>query len=782
VNYFSTPCLCIGAVLVLAAFPVAADEPVTAAPGFVDAMPSARGSEHPRWTGPGDDEILRIPQHPPIEEIPPMPLQDPLYSMGPPPAEDESDGGAGMALSYDAGSGTLREHAPAPARGDSETGSGSADGYDPDGGAFDFRDVSPRGFGTMTEVFDDSAFPWRMNVKLVMRFVDSGGTDRFFGCSGTMADWETVLTAGHCIYAFSPGGFTINDFAEEVWVYPGWDGNATLAQGRDDRIQHYGVGWGNQYMAFTGWTQDGNWDWDMGLIRVRRAVGALTGWFGWRWGDSCSVIEARTYNLASYPAEGCGTAGLHNGSDMYFWSGGYDGCSGNVQQLELDTTPGCFTAQWGGMSGGGSYLITDDDARQVHAVVSNSNNATFANHTRMWESFKDEMLTFEQNSRGSVFDLQMLRARYLGNTVQAGGSIEGDDYLLVNPTDADEPQRSFSVTHYLSSNDVISSFDTELRTESVTWDFEPRQNLNVNTTGTQYPIPIDLPSGDYFIGALLTSSDGNSSNNSSNGWDSHPVTVQAVTDLVAQLITPQDSTAFLDGFLDVDYRYRNQGASLSSSPTVEIRASTNSIISSSDRLLGSFTDSGLSGTTTRSDSATLSLPDDLAPGNYFIGLITDSSDDIDSGNNTVSSVSSISILGRADLSANDITVAASAYEQGDSIAFSFEIENQGLGASGSIDYRIVLSRDVILTSQDLVVEQSNHPGLASGESTGSLSSSFVLDPGTISPGEYRLGLIVGSGNHESDLADNELVSNVITVAANCSPGEPCIVFEDGFEN
>ncbi len=766
--------------LVLLTAPLPAQDPAPAPSGVVDAEPMTRAPARVRWTGPGDDEDLRIPEHPPMDEIPPMPLQDPLYFIGPPERSVESDGGPGVALSYDAGTGTLIEHEVADRASGVE--SESADGYVPVREAFDGETPTQRGFGTMTEVGNDATFPWRMNVKLVMRFVDSGGTDQFFVCSGTMADWETVLTAGHCIYAFSPNGITINDWAEEVWVYPGWNGNGALAQGRDDRIQHFGVGWGNQYRAFTGWTVDGNWDWDMGLIRIRRAVGALTGWFGWRVDDDCSVIQSRTYHLASYPAEGCGTTGLHNGRDMYYWTGDYDGCSANVQQLELDTTAGCFTAQWGGMSGGGSYAIADSGARHVHAVVSNSNNATFANHTRMWAGFRDAMQDFEETSRGSVFDLQVLRARYIGNTVQAGGTIEGDDYVLVNATDADELQRTYSITHYLSTNDIISNLDTELRSETVTWDFDARQDINVNTTGLQYPVPIDLPSGDYFIGTVLTTSDGNSNNNATTGWDTHPVTVQAVTDLVAESVTPRDSTVFLDGFLDVDYRYRNQGASSSGPASVEIRASTNSIISATDALLASFSDTWLAGTTTRTDSATVSLPDNLEPGTYYIGLVTSSGDDVDSSNNAVASSFPITIIGRADLAAAGIGTANAAFQQGDSVSFSFEIENQGLGDSGPFDYRVVLSSDGVFTALDHVVDEWSHGGLAPGESTGTLTSSLTLDPATIAPGEYVLGLIVDSGAHETDLADNETGSASISVSANCSPGADCLLFEDSFEN
>lgn len=756
-----------------------ADEPAPALTGFADVRSAGVQSDRIRWSGPADDAERRLPGHPPIDEIPAMPFPDPALrkpgASGPGRAV-EFDAGLGQEIEWKSEQGTERENELDANRSE---GGGGADGYRSPFGVWDSEDSGLRGFGTMTEVGDDSAFPWRMNAKLVMRFVDNGGTDRFFVCSGTMADWETVLTAGHCIYAFTPGGFQINDWAAEVWVYPGWDGSGQL--GSDQILQHFGVGRGNQYRAFTGWTEDGNFDWDMGLIRIRRAVGALTGWFGYQWGGSCSDIRSRRYHLASYPAEGCGTTGLHNGQDMYYWNGDYDGCAGNLQQLELDTTAGCFTAQWGGMSGGGSYLRTDTDNRRVHAVVSNSDNATFANHTRMWGSFKDSMLNFEAGSRGSTFDLQLLRARYAGNTVQAGGSLEGDDYLLVNPTDADEPNRAYSITHYLSTNDTISTADTALRTESITWDFERRQTLTANNTGTFYTIPIDVPSGTYFIGAEINSSDGNSGNNDGSGWDAQQITVQGVADLVAEMVDPESGLVFIEEFLDVDYRYRNQGGERSNTVLVKIQLSTNSTITAFDTLLASFSESALKGQATRSDSALVGIPFEVEPGPYYLGLAVESSDDVDSGNNSVAASIPIDVVGRSDLRAIDIAASSSNYRQDDNVSYSFEIANWGAGDSGPFDYRVVLSRDAVLTGLDPVVASFSNARLASGEKTGS-TTSFTLDPGTIAPGEYVLGLIVDPGDYENDLGDNEAVSATITVAENCTAGAACLMFEDSFEN
>ena len=143
-----------------------------------------------------------------------------------------------------------------------------------------------------------------------MQFTDTGGNQWVFVGSGHMIDAETVITAGHCVYTSTfvdNGGTTrtVNDWADWVQVFPG------SHQGTDNwgRADSTWVG------AFTGWSEDGDWDWDIGVIRVNRAVGMLSGWMPWAWGGGCSWVQDQTYYNFSFPAEFCGGA-LHNGADM----------------------------------------------------------------------------------------------------------------------------------------------------------------------------------------------------------------------------------------------------------------------------------------------------------------------------------------------------------------------------------------------------------------------------------------------------------------------------------
>lgn len=458
---------------------------------------------------PAMDDGFLVPHHPPIDQIPPMPMPD-LAA----PVLGNAEAARSKVLVHDSRNGQSFElgGAAAPALGGVEgeemPGYGGIDG----GGG---TEVTPAGFGSMFEIGDATRaiHPWRMNAKLVMRFVDSGGNDQYYVCSGCMVDAETVLTAAHCVY-FRGGG--INNWAAEIWVYPGWDG----AGGAVGLVNPYGWAQGTFYMAGANYVNFGDFNSDVGSIRLNRAVGMLTGWFGTAWGFSCGTIQSRTYNNASYPAEFCG-GGLHTGSDMYYWSGGIDSCPGN--QMTLATSPGCLTALWGGMSGSGMYYI-DGGNRYVHAVASTSDRAFVGNYCKVWDTyFNDLYNSFIPGTRGATFDLQALDCNFEPAVINAGSTFSVQNHLATNPTDG-SASGTFGYGVYLSSNDNISEFDTLLSSQFYSWTFNPMSSVTINMVPVT--IPANTPPGNYWVGVQYDAgTDIDASNNDTDVWDAVPITV-----------------------------------------------------------------------------------------------------------------------------------------------------------------------------------------------------------------------------------------------------------------
>lgn len=473
------------------------------APPSVHAIQSMAGASH---YYPGTDAPLPSPNIPPMDQIPPAPMgEDPGLER----FEFDEEIGPGWGVFYNPATGEeIEMRMEDPALGTTFGYGGGSVGADGKAG----REHGPVGMGmngNLSRVYDVGTSPWRMNVKILINHGDDWSR-----CSGTMRDAETVLTAGHCVYSLSRG------WAKEIYVLPGYDGE-DWAQPPDDSVGAYGWGKGTYFGSWSGWTNGGDVQYDVGIIGVTRAVGILTGWFGWVYGGACSWHLGTTYNSASYPVEDCGSPGLHNGLDMYYWSGKFDSCPGN--RLEIDTIGGCFNAVWGGMSGSGAYYL-DGDRRYVHAICTTSNRSTYGRFVRQWDDWVNwNNGTFIPTVRGSSFDLQPLDVNAAPTTIAAGEATTTLNHRGANPTNGSASGRwEFRV--YLSNNDNITTKDTYLGTQSYTWDYSAVSSVKVHMG--QVTIPADTPAGDYWLGVLYAdNTDGNIEDNDTDGWDAAAVTI-----------------------------------------------------------------------------------------------------------------------------------------------------------------------------------------------------------------------------------------------------------------
>ncbi|MFZ4573908.1 MAG: trypsin-like serine peptidase [Phycisphaerales bacterium] len=461
--------------------------------------------------GDGMEEHFGLPADmPPLDQIPPAPM--PMFDGM--PGFDPNAPSAVTIFDAETGRATVL-----PARfGTQPSGEGGMVYGGEDGGVAGFQD---RSFGTMMDT-TESAFPARVNCKVAMRFTTTTGGTAWYVCSGTLIDAETVMLAAHCIYNRDAN---ISAFADEVFVFPGWDGNGDVTPGTSSAgvMNHYGYGRATQYIAGSNYVNNGDWDADMAHVRLTRAVGMLTGWHGYAWGQSCGTIQDRSYYNYSFPTEGCGTPGLHTGTDMKYWDGTIDSCPGN--QMQLDTTPGCFTAVWGGQSGSGMYYISNGN-RYNHAVCSTSNRSTVGRWNKLWETYKNDMVDFIANTRTSTFDLQALDCNFGPPSIAAGESTTTANFLATNPTNADPGNATYTYRIYLSANLDISTSDTLLATRSFTWDFGPMSSVRVNTGNVI--IPESATTGARYIGVIIDSAeDSVPANNDTDEWDAQAVTITA---------------------------------------------------------------------------------------------------------------------------------------------------------------------------------------------------------------------------------------------------------------
>ncbi|MBO6512365.1 MAG: hypothetical protein JJ974_00180 [Phycisphaerales bacterium] len=687
------------------------------------------------------------PMHPPLDQIPPMPMPEPNPAPGILPVDMDNS-----AIFYDAETGyteILPQQMPSGRIG----GQSIEQDYF---GVMPFQGdlQNPAGFGTMSVASALESAPRSYNVKLIMRFTDVNGIQRWFACSGSMQDPGVVLTAAHCVYARVPNGITINSFADIVYVYPAWDGDSNNgpfgAPDGDEVIENFGYATGTAFLAGSDYINNGNTDRDAGLIRISRGtsrnIGMLTGWYAWAWGGSCASIQARTYHNFSYPSQNCPTPGLHNGRTMYYWFGSVDACPDN--QMQLNTGGGnCLDTVWGGMSGSAMYYI-DGDNRYAHSVCSTSNRTTRGYYCKLWEQFTTDMVNFENNTRTSSEDWEPLMMRARGSTTVQAGTAMNDvfDVKMINATNANPAPQDYRLRVYLSSNNNISTGDTLL----ATWDWNNRDFGAMNNVNFVVPapfIPIDTAPGTYWIGVIADSGlPGTTTNDDTDTWDAQQITVTVGAPGQASVVSPFNGATNVDENANLDW-------------TAGARATSSTVYFGTDPTpdAGEFLVSTV--------GSAWNLPPLDWNTTYYWRV-----DSNNSAGTTTGSVWSFTTEPEPlpDLEATSAVYSAGVYYPGQTINLTHRTTNVGTATSSGVNLDFRASTNNFISTSDTQIGTRNYVGLAPGGNHW-VSSNFTLPP-TIAPGTYWLGFIATDTDNVDPNSGNDWVAGVetITIVA-CRP-------------
>jgi hypothetical protein len=686
-------------------------------------------------------------EHPPIDEIPWMPMPEINQAPGIAPIDKDN-----RAVFHDSLTGETRVT-------DMQMPSGMIGAQSMEGdylGVMPFEGdfVETNSFGGMTAASGLSTAPRSYNVKLVMRFTDTGGVQRWFVCSGSMQDPGVVLTAGHCVYARTPNGLTINSFADIVYVYPAWDGISNNGQfgapDGDEVIENFGYAYGTSFLAGSGWVNSGDWDRDCGLIRLTRGgsrnIGMLTGWYAWAWGGSCASIQSRSYYNFSYPAENCPTAGLHTGRTMYFWSGTVDDCPDN--QMELDTGGNCLDTVWGGMSGSAMYYI-DGDNRFAHSVCSTSNRNDIGRYCKLWEGFVNDMQDFENTTRSASEDWEPLMMRARGSTtVQAGTAMDDSfDVKMINATNANPVTQDYELKVYLSSNNNISTSDTLL----ATWVWGARDFGAMNNVNFVVPapvIPIDTPPGTYWIGVIADSGlPGTDTNDDTDTWDAQQITVTVGLPGQASIVSPANGATGVDIDADIDW-----GSAA--------RATLYDVYFGTDPT----PDAGELVSTTNGTIRFLSTLDYNTT--YYWRI-----DPKNSAGTTTGAVWSFTtgLEPLPDLNATMSNYdAAPNYYPGQTIFLTHRTFNDGTANASAVHLDFYASTNNFISVADNLIDTRDYGALAPGSSV--FVNSIINLPSSLSPGTYYLGYIASEPDGvETNTGNNWIAGDLPITVLECVP-------------
>jgi glutamyl endopeptidase len=185
-------------------------------------------------------------------------------------------------------------------------------------------------------------YPWRASASLLITARDGSrwiGTAWFIGP-------HTLMTAGHCVFIRS------SDPERH-----GWARSIEVMPGRNGREMPFGRVTSTVLRSVTGWTDDGEQDYDYGAIILPTNLGETTGWFGFGVYDDATLL-ASVGNVAGYPGD-------KPSGTMWYDAKRISSVGPRRASYEIDTA--------GGQSGSAVYRILNDTRRAfaIHAYGGN---------------------------------------------------------------------------------------------------------------------------------------------------------------------------------------------------------------------------------------------------------------------------------------------------------------------------------------------------------------------------------------------------------------------------
>jgi len=138
------------------------------------------------------------------------------------------------------------------------------------------------------QITDTAAYPWRAHASLLITAQDGS---RWIG-TGWFIGPHTLITAGHVVYIKNSG----------VPGRDGWVRTIDVMPGRNGDSLPYGTVRSSNFRSVTGWTNDGDENFDYGAIIIPTALGDTTGWFGFAVYTDEDLLSA-VGNISGYPGD-----------------------------------------------------------------------------------------------------------------------------------------------------------------------------------------------------------------------------------------------------------------------------------------------------------------------------------------------------------------------------------------------------------------------------------------------------------------------------------------------
>jgi V8-like Glu-specific endopeptidase len=213
------------------------------------------------------------------------------------------------------------------------------------------------------QITNTAVYPWRVHASLLITARDGSqwiGTGWFIGP-------HTLMTAGHVVHIKNSGVPGRDGWVRSIDVMPGRNGNSLP----------YGTVKSSSFRSVTGWTNNGDENFDYGAIILPTNLGNTTGWLGFGVYSDTDLTNA-VGNIAGYPGD------KPSGT---LWYDARRIASVNARKVfyDIDT--------FGGQSGSAVYRIINGGryAIAIHAYGGATNNSG----TRIVKPVYDNMVAWK---------------------------------------------------------------------------------------------------------------------------------------------------------------------------------------------------------------------------------------------------------------------------------------------------------------------------------------------------------------------------------------------------